>query len=391
MTPVALNLSGSVHGVLYKNTESGYAALRFKADAEAQVPYRDPRGCITIIGSLAGISVGQRMSIQGQLVNHRKYGPQVQVEHFVFLEPKDITDIVLYLAENIPYVDRYYAGKIVEKFGTDTLRILDEDPDRLREIKGFGEKRIEGTKKAWEELRSLRSLLMLCSQVGLGHGFVARIHKKYGDGSEQVIRTDPYRLARDIHGIGFQKADEVARALGIPEVSDMRICAAALHQVEQRADQRGDCFVYQSDLVGETHQFLNHPDITEAMVASVVQAAIEIGILVAESNRIYCPDLHEAECNAADLMRKLLAAPLPEELRGEALEAAIATAVASTGLELHQVQIDAIDRSMRSKVSIITGGPGVGKTTITKAVVAGYEKAGLPITLMAPTGARPNA
>ena len=381
-----VNFSGSVLSITHKNSETGFAILRVKGDKDAVVPYADKKGCITVLGPLAEVGCGQRLSVTGKLTAHAKYGPQVKVEHFQLLEPTGITEIVAYLTHNVKWVGEHYAKKIVAEFGLDTLRVLDETPDKLYDIKGINKQRAEGIKEAWKDLRSVRELLMFATAVGIGHSYVAKIHKCYGAAAIRVIRQDPYRLARDIEGIGFKKADEIAQRMGVPEISDIRVQAACLFLLEEHANMLGNCFVYRGDLLNEATEFLENPQITYEYVEQVVAQAAANKVIIDDEGRLYAPALYQAEVDVASRLGRLLRAAVPASLRGQPLQAALHQALTSTGLELHPVQVEAVERTMSSKVSVITGGPGVGKTTVTRAVVAGYRAAGETILLLAPTG-----
>ena len=385
---ITINIAGTIDRVLFRSGESGYAAMKLKPDGEAKVPYtlKGADGMVAIVGTLSELGVGQRLSVTGKVIDHRRFGPQIRVESMVMLEPKDISDIVIYLTKNVKSVGPHYAKKIVAAWGMDTFTVLDTNPERLYEIKGIDQVRAEGIRTAWGELKSLRDLLLFATQMGIGHAYIARIHKSYGDSAIELIRADPYRLARDIEGIGFAKADEIAMNMNVPEVSDIRIRAAALYLLEQSAQANGDCYLFRHDLITQTAEFLNNVQINVNMVADVVSKAADLKIVIDDEGRVYPPDLHRAERDAASRLFAILTDQLPPALIGQNLEKAIIKALSSAGLELHPVQIEAIDRTMRNKVSVITGGPGVGKTTITRAIVAGYDAAEVPLTLLAPTG-----
>ena len=360
---ITINIAGTIDRVLFRSGESGYAAMKLRPDGEAKVPYtlKGADGMVAIVGTLSELGVGQRLSVTGKVIDHRRFGPQIRVESMVMLEPKDISDIVIYLTKNVKSVGPHYAKKIVAAWGMDTFTVLDTTPERLYEIKGIDQVRAEGIRTAWGELKSLRDLLLFATQMGIGHAYIARIHKSYGDSAIELIRADPYRLARDIEGIGFAKADEIAMNMNVPEVSDIRIRAAALYLLEQSAQANGDCYLFRHDLITQTAEFLNNIQINVNMVADVVSKAADLKIVIDDEGRVYPPDLHRAERDAASRLLAILTDQLPPALIGQDLEKAITKALSSAGLELHPIQIEAIDRTMRNKVSVITGGPGVGK------------------------------
>ena len=356
-----INLSGVIDTIIHKNAESGFAIMRLQVDEGQQAPYCDARHRVVILGSIAEQAVGQRVSVAGEIVQNKKYGPQVKVIAVTMLEPQSITEMMLYLTKNVKWVDKVYATKIVNKFGMDTFKVLDEAPDRLLEVKGIGPERLKNIKEAWKDQRSIRELLMFATQVGITSSFVAKIHKTYGAEAIRTIKADPYCLARDIHGVGFKKADEVALGMGIPEVSDLRVRAVCLYLLEEAAGSGGDCFMYRQDVVNEVVEFLDHPEIKADMAEQVVSQAGEAKIVIDDSGRIYAPRYYEAECQAAARLQQIMDFPLPASLSGQNIDEVVTHATTSTGLQLHHDQGSAIGRTLRSKVSVITGGPGTGK------------------------------
>jgi exodeoxyribonuclease V alpha subunit len=382
-------VKGSVHTITFKNDESGFAILRLQVDEEfahASFVSRANRIC-TIKGPLNKITVGEKIQVWGIIKPNKKYGPSLEVERVIVSEPKELTEIAKYLHSNVHLIGKKFAADIVAKFGYETIQIIDETPDRLREVAGIGDKRLEEIKKIWQEQREFRKLLMFCTQIGLSGNVLTKIHKKYRERAVEKIKEDPYRLSRDIWGIGFKKADEVAKHLGIEETSTIRIRAALEFQIDQRASLHGDCFCYAPELLQQTVQFLDMPEhITPEVVKRVILESVQQGYLVAEGNRLYLPEISIAENNTARSLAAIAKSPLPSKLKGDGLRALVDSAIKSVPFELAPSQRDAVARTLASKVSVITGGPGTGKTTITQCVVNAYLQAGMMVRLMAPTG-----
>jgi exodeoxyribonuclease V alpha subunit len=381
-----INLSGVIERVTFKSAESGYGILKMKVDEGIFVPgIRNDRR-MTLVGSLADIGEGQRVSISGEQEFNPKFGPQVKVAHFTLLEPQTVSEVLRYLVKNVKFVKEVRAQKIIAKFGMDTLRILDEEPDRLYEVDGLGKTCVEGIKAEWKEKRALRDLLVFAGQVGIGPAFVAKIFNKYGADAVSMIREDPYRLARDIHGVGFKSADEVAQGMGVEQTSIIRIIGALRHLMDEHQDGDGDCFVYRGDLVSEAIRFLEHKQIDHALVNAATDQAIAQGIITDDEGKLYSPEMYEVECRAARRLRTIIDTPMPSKLSGDNMAKLIEAAIESADVALDDTQKQAVTLIMKSKLAVLTGGPGTGKTTITKAIVNGYVSAGVEVHLMAPTG-----
>ena len=391
MQPSVFTLTGVVDRITFKSAETGFAVLKMKVGVEnCAHAFVDSKGIVTIIGAGIGhFNVGEKIEVQGNPVQHSNYGWRLEVSNATLREPSSTWEIQRYLAKNVKHVDAHFARKIVEAFGDQTMQILDTNPDRLSEVSGFGTKRIEAVKQAWIQKRADRELIVFFTSIGLPSRFVDAIKRKYKDRPEtisEIIRGDPYVLARDIDGIGFATADEVAKKIGIPEMSPFRIKAAIFHVIRERQLSRGDCFQYAQDLVSETLLFLKHPSITPTMVVEMLQASVASQELVTHDNRVYVRYMDAVESDTVAMLKILMSRPMPAELQGERLERIIQQSMASSRLQLDPSQERAVRSALSTKVSILTGGPGVGKTTVTKSIVNGFQLAGIPIRLLAPTG-----
>jgi exodeoxyribonuclease V alpha subunit len=399
--PSNVEFEGRVDLVTFANAETGYAVIKVKVDPKRyrNDPCVNKQGRITICGKLAREGTdgktatvaepGEKIRVTGRMTHHPRFGTQVEVTTLSPLEPKGRTEMVEYLAKNVFRIGPTLATKIVEKLGPEAFKIIDANPDVLDDIPGIGAKRLGEIKKIWVEQGEYRSMLMFCTNLGITTTFIERIFKKYKSAAKavEIIKADPYRLARDVDGIGFSRADDIAKHLGIHELSEVRIRAACEHILQEK-QQEGHCFQYSGELIADTVKFLDDQNINEGVVGTIVQRAIEQRILVLEEpNRLYLPGMAISEHFVAGRLKRLLSTPMPVQCQGEqSLKFILDAAAASTTVQLHPTQCEAIWRTLTSKVSVITGGPGVGKTTITKAVVAGFRKTGLPIMLLAPTG-----
>jgi exodeoxyribonuclease V alpha subunit len=383
-----VEIEGVIETVTCDKPESGWGVRRLKVDLKqyGDWPFVNRKGICTIVGPCAESKVGERVKVAGKVKNS-SFGLQIQIDTIQRLEPRGTVEIAKFLEENVKNIGPKNARRIVEMFGEDTIKVIDNNPERLLEVKGIGADRYKSILKEWQAKQEYRKLLMFCTTAGISTVFLNKIYKKYEDAAIDTIKADPYKLARDIAGIGFKKADEIARHLGVVEMSDLRLRAACEHILEEKMQNEGHCFLPRIELINLTTEFLQTitPQVTHQMVTQVVQQAIDKQILVVEEDRVYLPDILACENRVARRLARMASMKTPPRDRDRIAEI-IGAAKKAAGVELHPTQMEAVLRCLANRVSVLTGGPGTGKTTITKAVVNGWLKSGLGVTLLAPTG-----
>jgi exodeoxyribonuclease V alpha subunit len=373
------SLEGVLERIVYANDESAWSVVRLTV-----VGRHEP---VTAVGNLPGVQPGESLQLEGSWVIDRRFGEQFRVVSYRILKPATLVGIEKYLGSGLVHgIGEVMARRLVDYFGLDTLEIIDNHPERLTEVEGFGPVRLAAVAKAWAEQRELRELMVLLQTLGVSTTFAARIWRAYGDEAASVVREDPYRLAFDIFGIGFKTADRMAMALGIPRDSPRRAQAGVLHVLETLSTE-GHVYVPRHVLVEQAARLLELerelPDEAVNDLAPTRQVVLEaLGDDGPEA--VFLPALHTAEIGAAARMEALLAAPIhPVTID---VERALEWFEARQGIELAEEQREAIRRAVSRKVLVITGGPGTGKTTLINAVVGILEKKSRKILLAAPTG-----
>jgi exodeoxyribonuclease V alpha subunit len=337
------------------------------------------------VGYLPDLRAGELVRIQGRNEENPKFGPQFRVSKYEIVPPSSSEGIEKYLSSGIiKGIGPVMAERIVRQFGPDTLRIISEEPKRLRQVRGIGRKTYEKIVSSWEEHKDLRETMVFLQSHGISPAYATRIIKHYGGTAAQIVREDPYRLAHDIHGIGFKLADSIARKMDIPHDSPARAAAAALHVLNEMAAE-GHVYAPRSLLQGKCREML---DISSSIIEGAIAALInEKKIVLDQSNgkeTTYLAYLHTAENVAVQLLRTLCASlklllPIDSEKATKWFET-------QHRMVLNTGQRRAIRRAIESKVLVITGGPGTGKTTIIRALVEIFSAKGQRVFLAAPTG-----
>ena len=388
-------LTGAVERITFYNAENGYTVLRLRPDR--RVPGLSREGLVTVVGHLPDLTPGESVSLQGRWKQHPRFGLQFVAEDCQRVLPASAEGIRRYLGSGLVRgIGPRLAERIVAHFGTDTLRVLDEQPQRLREVPAIGPKRAAALVQAWQEQKAIQRIMLFLHDHGIPTGLAVKIYKTYGDEALQVVREDPYRLARDIRGVGFKTADKVAQAMGLPADHPSRL-AAGLRYALQEAVHQGHVYLPRDELLHTAQELLGIEE--KDALDPVLTAQTQGGELILEDVApppgsdngnpgdraepqgaerlpgVYLPPLYTAERGLAERIVALQAAPsrLPANLR-------------FPGAGLTPAQQQAVRQALRSPVSILTGGPGTGKTTTVRALIAALEQAGVSYLLAAPTG-----
>ena len=369
-------VEGALERIIYSNEENHYTVAQLLPEGGAR--RTEP---IIIVGNLAALNVGETVRAQGRWVNHKQFGRQFAVERFESVLPRTIVGIRKYLGSGlIEGIGDTFAERIVEKFGEQTLDVIDSFSGRLREVEGIGPERAKRIKAAWTAQKSVRDIMIFLQGHGIGSSHAAKIYKQYGENAIVVVRENPYRLAKDISGIGFRTADGIAAKLGIEKDSIHRLKAGVVHTLERATDEGHTCLP-REQLIEAARELL------EAEVASIENAMKLLslgGEVIVEEDFVYLTGLYKSERGVATKIHELRAAPLT--LPSIDLDKALIWVQQKTSVELAVAQQNAIKTALTSKIAVITGGPGVGKTTIVNSIVKILQAKNSKVLLAAPTG-----
>jgi exodeoxyribonuclease V alpha subunit len=366
-------VAGTVESIVFRRDETGYTVCSVRPPGA--------RDAVTVVGTCAAMWVGEELTATGRWVRHPQFGPQFQAAAIVCVAPTSVEGIRRFLAGGlIRGIGAVNAERIVARFGADTLRVIEKESSRLEEVEGIGPVRRRRIKESWNATRDLRDIMIFLQSHGVGTAQAARIYRQYGADAIAVVRQNPYRLCEDVWGIGFRTADAIALRLGIPRESEVRARAGLAHVLLALAEE-GHCYAPEPELLLQAQALLEIP--VEILSAALLAEA-ERGVLVRDGERVYLRGLYDAEVRVAAKLRRLLAAR-PDFPPIDAPRA-VAWAEKRMGISLATAQRDALCTALTEKVAIITGGPGVGKTTIIRALTEVYGARRLLVRLAAPTG-----
>ena len=370
-------LAGAVERVTFHNEDSGFCVLRVKA--------RGHRELVTVVGHAAAVAAGEWITSSGEWVNDRTYGPQFRSRFLKATAPTSTEGIERYLGSGmIRGIGPVYAKKLVRAFGERVFDVIESDAERLREIGGIGPVRVERITAAWAEQKAVREIMMFLHGHGVGTARAVRIFRTYGADAVQVMSENPYRLARDIRGIGFRTADAIAMRLGIGKAAMIRLRAGVAHALAEAMDD-GHCGLPAEELLPAAAELLEAPgDLVRTALDEELSAGHVVSDHVGAIPCVFLSGLHRAERGIAERLRRIAAGPPPWPPIDA--EKALPWIEEKTGLALAPSQSDAIRTALSSKVLVVTGGPGVGKTTIVNAILRVLSARGARLLLCAPTG-----
>ncbi len=382
-------LEGVLERVTYANEETGYTIARVATA-------RSGPDLLTVVGPLLGAQPGESLRLTGRWGSHPRYGRQFEVFSYVTVLPATVQGIERYLGSGlIRGIGPRMAERIVGHFGADTLRVIEEEPARLVEVHGLGAKRTAMIGLAWAEQKAIKEVMVFLQGVGVSTSLAVRIYKKYGDASISVVRNEPYRLAADVWGIGFKTADTIAQSVGIPRDSPQRVRAGIQYTLSEAADA-GHCYLPEPNLVSDAAEILGVPvDLVRSGLDELAAAEGVVREPVANPSSaggtipaVYLVPFHRAETSLAGSLLRLLTtrADRMPGFREVDWDKALGWLASRTGADLAPEQEQAVRLALTSKVAVLTGGPGCGKSFTVKSIITLAAAKRAKIVLAAPTG-----
>ena len=369
-------IKGYVEHFIYRNNENGYTVMNLVCDGQD----------IICVGSFQNIDVGSTMEVEGELIQHAMYGEQLKAQNYRITVPEDETSMERYLGSGaIKGIGEALAARIVKKFGSDTFRMIEQEPERLSEIRGISEHKALDIAQQMNEKREMRDIMIFLQKYGISNAMSVRIFNQYGTEVYRILQENPYQLAEDIGGIGFKTADEIAGKIGIRIDSDYRIRSGLLYTLQQAA-MEGNCYLPRQILIKDTGSLLGVLD--QQVEEQIDYLAMDNKLVCKDGKSVYASSFYNEECSCAAMLYDL-------NIRNEETDFAaeeeqqkqrILQMEKRKNITLDDLQRKAVLESIRNGVVIITGGPGTGKTTTINTIIQYYAEEGLDIMLGAPTG-----
>ena len=367
-------LAGYVEHIIYRNTDNGYTVLNLVSGEEE----------ITCVGIFAAITEGENIEATGDYTDHPTYGTQFKVVSFEEKAPEDEEAIERYLGSGaIKGIGLAMAARIVRRFKEDTFRIIEEEPERLAEIKGISERKAMEIASQVNEKRDLRQAMIFLQQFGITMNLAVKIYNRYGQEVYGILKENPYRLADDIEGVGFRTADDIAAKAGIRTDSDFRVRSGILYTLLQ-ASGEGHTYLPKEELTAKTVELLGVD--APVIEKNYMDLAMERKIVMkqtSERTEIYASSFYYMEANTATMLRQL---NISYDVADAEIEHRIHKIEKQTGMQLDEHQVSAVKEAVRNGLLVITGGPGTGKTTTINTIIRYFEMEGMDIFLAAPTG-----
>ncbi len=398
MTPDTLR--GIVERITYHNEETGYTVAQFSPEGSS--------GTVTVVGNMLGINVGESVALTGAWVAHAQYGRQFKAETVHTVLPATVAGMERYLGSGlIKGVGPITAKRIVRKFGVETLAIIEQEPARLLEVLGVGRRRVDIITRAWAEQQKIKEVMLFLQSHNVSTGLAVRIYKRYGDAAIDVVQQDPYRLAREVYGIGFLTADKIANELGIAHDAPERVAAGVAYVLGQAADE-GNTYLPEKELIRRSAELLG---VTEAQAGSGIRTLLEDEQVwvegevpawaeggaqrapvaaLAEDRPVYLLPFYYGEVGVTSRLHRLAAAPCDRLAAFSAFNWAAAFALLASEApdrqRLTPKQMAAVQAALTCRVAVLTGGPGTGKTTTVRSIIRLAEASGARLALASPTG-----
>ena len=375
-----------VERITYQNAENGYSVIKCRAKG-----YQD---LVTVVGSMPDVHVGSVLFLGGSWRIDAKYGRQFSMETFEETLPATVFGIEKYLGSGlVKGVGPKFAGRIVKQFGADTLNVIEEDPDRLLEVTGIGKVRVERIKKSWQEQKEIKNIMLFLQSHDVSTSHATKIYKTYGNDSIKVVQENPYRLADDIWGIGFRTADTIAEKMGFDHEKYVRLRSGILYTLNKLSEE-GHCYATRDMLLKTGEELLS---VEENVLSMTLDEMIRAEDVITEhiplpenaeesavpEKAIYLPAFYFSEMGTAKRLAAIFANTEGIRVDTRGLSERISR---RTGMQYDEIQMQAILTAVQSKVLVLTGGPGTGKTTTTLGIITAFREAGAKILLAAPTG-----
>ncbi len=373
-------IRGTVEHIIYSNDDTHYTVARLEPDDPALFAE-----LVTIVGQFASLAEGEALLVEGRWQNHKKFGRQFQVKRYSAIAPPTLAGMERYLSSHlIKGIGPKFAKRIVRKFGEKTIDIIDNHPKRLLEVEGIGTGRLRDIVNSWSEHRAIRDVMVFLQGLGISAAYASRVYKVLGVGAIEAIKANPYCLAAEVRGIGFKKADEIARNMGFPHDAPERVRAGVAYVLGELAGAGHVCFPSEG-LVRKASELLQ---VEINQVEEAIRHQELAGSIAIERDfhgqPVYLRALHDAELQVAHLLRCIGQAE--SQLGDINAAAAVKWAEKRNHIKLDPTQREAIEAVLTNKVTVITGGPGVGKTTIVNCIIPILRKKGMRVLLAAPTG-----
>ena len=365
-----IKLQVVVERIVFQNAENGYTVLKAKAKG-----YTD---LITLVGYLMDLPAGTVLLVQGNWQEDKKFGPKFAVDKWEEVLPSTLYGIEKYLGSGmVKGVGPAFAKRIVKKFGLETIDIIENHIERLLEIEGLGERRMLKIQESWEKQKDVKNVMLFLQGHGVSTAYAAKIYRTYGKESIAVVKNNPYCLADDIWGVGFKTADSIAQKLGYDK-EDARRCRSGLMYTLAQLATDGHVYAQEQQLLARAKELL---EVEEDLLKPVLQDMIQYKDLYQEEDAIYLPTFYYAEKGSAEKLLEILNRPMPSRSLFN-----FSDFTPQKGIQYDEIQQQAIDEAVKSKVLVLTGGPGTGKTTTTQGIIAALKSLDLKILLAAPTG-----